>query len=150
MKVTSFTEDFARFKELKTVIVDGKTYRISGVRVVPPAVYITFSGVADRTAAELLRGKEILIRREDAAPLEENTFYVADIIGSKIVAEDGEELCTLEEVISAKTDVFSAITPQGKRVMFPFLKDLLIKADVKAGVIIVNKKRFGEVSVYED
>lgn len=149
MKVNSFT-DGARFKNLKSVIVDGKTYRLSGVREVPPAVYLTFFGITDRTAAESLRGKIICVKREDQAPLEESTFYVADLIGSSIVSEDGETLCVLKEVISAKTDVFSCETKDGKTVMFPFLKDLLINVDTERKIITVSKKRFGEICVYED
>lgn len=150
MRITPLTDNPARFKRLKNVIIDGKTYGVSGAIVAADAVYLSLSGICDRTAAETFRGKFLCVNREDAEPLEENTYFIADIIGSRVVTESGKSLCTVKEVISAKTDVFTGITDDGKTVRFPFLRDMLIKVDVAAKIITVKEKRFGEVSLYED
>lgn len=150
MKVTPLTDDSARFKRLKTVIIDDKNYGVIGARVAADAVYLSLSGITDRNAAETFRGKFLLVKREDAEPTEEFSYYIADIIGCKVVSESGEYLCTVKEVTSAKTDIFTATDNEGKTVRFPFLKDLLVNVDVAAKIITVKEKRFGEISVYED
>ena len=150
MRVTPLTDDSARFKRLKNVIIDGANYKVSGVKVGDGAVFISLFGIEDRTSAESFRGKFLLVKREDAEPLEEFSFFIADIIGCKVVTESGRELCTVIDVTSAKTDIFTAKTADGKTVRFPFLKDLLKSVDVSAKTITVKEQRFGEISLYED
>ena len=150
MRVTPLTDDPARFKRLKKVIIDDKTYGVIGARVAPDAVYLSLSGVPDRTAAENFRGRFLRVKREDAEPTEEFSYYIADIIGCKVVTEKGEYLCTVEDVTSAKTDFFTATDKDGRTVRFPFLRDMLVKVDIQAKTIIVKQKRFGEISVYEN
>ena len=101
----------------------------------------------DRNTAELFRGKFLRIKREDAEPLEENSYYIADIIGCKVYTETGKFICTVKEVISAKTDVFVGETEDKKTVRFPFLKDALYSVDTAAKTITVKEKRFGEISL---
>lgn len=150
MRVTPLTDDSARFKRLKTVIIDGKTYGVSGVRIAADAVYLSLSEVSDRNAAELFRGKFIVVERKDAVDTEENSYFIADIIGCAVYTENGEKICTVADVVSAKTDVFIGRTDDGKTVSFPFLRDALICVDVAAKKITVKEKRFGEISLYEN
>lgn len=150
MRVTPLTDDPARFKRLRNVIIEDKIYGVSGARVAADAVYLSLSGITDRTAAENFRGKFLLVERRDAEPTEEFSYFIADVIGCKIVTERGEELCTVREVTSAKTDYFTATTKDGKTVRFPFLRDMLVKVDIENKTIKVNEKRFGEISLYEN
>ena len=150
LRVTPLTDDPARFKRLKTVIVDGKYYGVCGATVASDAVYLSLSGVTDRNAAELFRGKFLLVERKDAVPTEEFSYFVSDIIGCAVVTEKGETLCKVIDVTNAKTDYFTAVTEKGETVRFPFLRDLLVKVDITAKIITVKEKRFGEVCVYEN
>ena len=150
MRVTPLTDDPARFKRLKKVIVGDKYYGVSGARVSADAVYLSLSGITDRNAAELLRGKFLLVERCDAEPLEEYSYFISDMIGCRVVTEKGEYLCTVNDVVSAKTDIFTATAANGKTVRFPFLRDMLVNVDVSAKTVTVKEKRFGEISLYED
>ena len=150
MRITPLTDDPARFKRLKKVIIKDKIYGVSGARVAPDAVYLSLSGVTDRNAAELLRGEFLLVLREDAEPLEEYSYFIADIIGCKLVTENGEYLGEVREVTSAKTDYFTATGADGRTLRFPFLKDMLVKVDIPAKTITVKEKRFWEICVYEN
>lgn len=150
MRVTPLTDDPARFKRLKKVIIKDRIYGVCGARVAPDAVYLSLTGITDRNAAEILRGEFLLVSRDDAVPLEEYSYFIADIIGCKIVTEKGEYLGEVREVTSAKTDYFTAVSADGKILRFPFLKDMLIKVDIAAKTITVKEKRFKEICVYEN
>ena len=150
LRVTPLTDDPARFKRLKKVIINDRIYGVSGARVAADAVYLSLSGVTDRNAAELLRGEFLLVERSDAIPLEEDSYFIADIIGCKIVTETGGYIGDVKEVTSAKTDYFTAKNADGKTLRFPFLKDMLVKVDIAAKTITVKEKRFKEICVYED
>lgn len=150
LKVMPLSGDPARFKRLKNVIIDGKNYGVSGTKIAADAVYLSLSGISDRNTAELFRGKFLRVKREDGQPLEENSYYIADVIGCKVITETGKFICTVKDVISAKTDVFVGETADNKVVRFPFLKDALYSVDISSRTITVKEKRFGEISFYEN
>ena len=150
VKVQPLTDDPARFLKLKSVIIDGENYRVLGVKVGAEAVIAALSGVTDRNAAELMRGKFMCVKREDAVELKENTFFIANIIGCALLTDDGEKKGVITDVTNAKTDIFTVRCEDGRILRFPFLKDLLVKADVENKTVTVKKSRLSEVGCYED
>lgn len=150
VKVNPLTDDLLRFKNLKEAYINGEKVKVGGVKIADGYVILSLFGVSDRNAAELLRGKFLEVKREDAVPLPENTFFITDVIGCVIFTEDGTKVGVVTEVTSAKTDVFTVLTDDGKIMRFPFLKKLLIKVDVGNKKITVKDKELSEVSCYED
>ena len=146
VKVKPYTDNGEVFKELKRVLIGGVEYRILSVRVSPEAVFLGLRGVPDRNAAELLRDKELTIPRAEAPEPEEGTYYIADILGSEIVTEEGEVLGTLKDVRPAASDIYT-LEVGGKEVLFPAVKGVITEIDVAEKRITVNKKRYLEVAV---
>lgn len=150
VKVQPLTSDVSRFKNIKEVYIDGKTVKVLNAKVGVDAIFMSFSGVVDRNTAELYRGKFLYVDRPNAIALNENTFFIADIIGSNLEVENGEVVGKIIDVTELKTDIFTVRTVNNKIMRFPFLKDLLIKVDSENSIVIVKEKRLKEVSVYED
>lgn len=150
LKVQPLTDDYARFKKLKEIIIDDSVYKVLSVRLGAQEVFLGLSGVGDRNTAETFRGKFLRVKRSEAVTLPENTFFIVDIIGCDVVFEDGEKVGKVTEVTEAKTDIFTILTTSGKIARFPFLKDLLVSVDIENKIITLRKKRFGEVTVYEN
>ncbi len=150
LKVQPLTDDINRFRKLKEVIIDDKTYKVLNTVIGGNVVFISISGVADRNVAESFRGKFLRVTRENALPLEEGRYFVVDIIGCQVVTDKGKEVGKVVEVTSARTDVFTLTCPNGKIMRFPFLNDLVISVDVVNKKIMVSEKRLEEVSCYED
>lgn len=148
VKVKPYTDDVSRFKKLKRVFIDGAEYTALKTSVSPDAVILWLKGVADRNAAELLRGKFIEVERDDAAPLESGRFYIVDVIGSRVVGDDGKLYGVVTDISNKSyADLY---TLDNGKIMFPLLKDLLVNIDVENKTVTVKSKRFGEVAVYED
>lgn len=148
VKVRPFTDTAEDFRSFKKVQLDGVEYRVLSVRVGDGAVYLGLRGVPDRNAAELLRGKQVIVLREDAPEPAEGTYYIVDLLESAIVTEDGEQLGILKDVRQAATDIYT-VEMNGKDVLFPVAKGVVVKVDVEQKVITVNKKRFYEVAVID-
>lgn len=146
LKVKPYTdaaEDFAAFRR---VFLDGEEYKVLSVRTGGGAVFLGLRGVADRNAAELLRGKEVVIPRSEAPEPEEGRYYVADLLGCDIVTEGGKVLGKLKDVRQASTDVYTLF--DGSRdIFFPVADGVVVAVDVENGTITVNEKRFYEVAV---
>ena len=150
VKVRPLTDDPNRFKKLKSVIIDGTPVKVLSARVIIDGVLLLLDGVFDRNGAENLRGKEIKVKRDDAVKLPKDTFFIVDVIGCTITTDEGDTVGEVIDVTSAKTDIFTVKCTDGRIMRFPFLKTLLVSADMGAKSMVVSKKRLGEVSVYED
>ena len=79
-----------------------------------------FVEVADRNAAEAMRGTELTVPREALPPLAEGEYYHADLIGLPCVSTEGEDLgkCVAVENFGAG-DVIEIERPDAKRFMVP-------------------------------
>ena len=95
VKVFPTTDDAARFQTLKEVILDtGKEkldLEIQSVRFFKQFVIVKFKGIDDINDIEKYKGRDLLVTRENAIPLEEGEYYIADILGATVVTEDGEK-----------------------------------------------------------
>ena len=149
LKVKPLTDDVTRYKNLKTVLIDGVSYKVISARPTIDSVFVLLDGITDRNVAESFRGKFLCVKKQDAVALPENTYFVVDIEGSKIYTEQGL-VGTVREVTSAKTDYFTVDTVDGRVLRFPFLKDLILNVDTDNKKITVKGKRLEEISCYED
>ena len=79
-----------------------------------------FAEIADRTAAEALRGTALTVPRSELPPLGEGEYYYADLIGLPAVSTTGEALglCVAVENFGAG-DVIEIERPGGERFMVP-------------------------------
>ena len=79
-----------------------------------------FAEIADRTAAEALRGTYLTVARDDLPPLEEGEYYHADLLGLPVVTPDGAAIGTVVEVENfGAGDVIEVERLDGKRFMAP-------------------------------
>ena len=147
IKIKTYTDLPEDVKAFGTVYIDGAEYKILSFRSQGDnCAFLGLRGVPDRNAAELLRGKKIEGAREDAPELEEGRYYIVDILGLSCVSEEGEELGVVKDVTSLASEVYT-IEKNGKDILFPAVKGVVVKVDLEKGVLVVNKARFDEVAV---
>ncbi|MDO4284589.1 MAG: ribosome maturation factor RimM [Eubacteriales bacterium] len=143
VKVFPTTDDPSRFRKLKKVILDlGREERILTVRSVRFFKQFVIVGFAESTRiedVERLRGKSLLIDRADALPLEEGEFYIPDLIGLRVVDEDGAELGKLTDVLqTGANDVYAVETPEGKELLLPAIKSCILETNPQEGYMKVH------------
>ena len=146
IKVKPYTDYAEDFRGLKRIYLDGEEMKVLSVRIGAGAVFMGLKGVPDRNAAELLRGKDVLIPREDAPDPGEGRYYIADLLGSEVFGDTGEVLGVLKDIRQAATDIYT-IEKDGKETLFPAVKGVITELDIENKKITVNKKRFDEVAV---
>lgn len=146
LKVKVYLDSAEDFKNIKQVYVSDEKYAVMNARVSGEYAYVSLRGIADRNAAELLRGKDVCALREDCPPLPEGRYYIGDLTGCKVVFPSGEEVGEVIAVTPAHTDVFTLATAKGE-VSFAAAEGVIAEVDVNKKIIKVDKKRFREVSV---
>ena len=146
VKVYPYTDSAEVFGEIERVFIGGEEYKILNARFSDGMAYLALRGVPDRNAAELLRGCELTIPRDEAPMPEDGSYYIADLIGSVIVTDTGKTLGTLTDIRQAATDVYTLTTEKGE-VLFPVADGVVLAVDVENKKITVSEKRFKEVAV---
>jgi 16S rRNA processing protein RimM len=148
IKVKVLCDEAEDLMSYERVYIDGKENKILNVRPQGDCAFITIKGIADRNAAELLRGKEIIVKREDAPALPENRYYIQDIIGCNLYLDSGKLVGTICEITPAKTDIY--VVDNGKaKVPFAAREGVIISIDVDAKKVIVDEKKFNEVALLD-
>lgn len=143
VKVFPTTEDINRFKKLKDVILDtGKEYinlEVAGVKFFKNMAIVKFKGIDDINQIEKYKGKDLLVTRENAIPLEEGEFYIFDVLGSKVVTEEGTEIGELKEILTTgANDVYVVKTAQGKEVLIPSIPQCILDINVEEKIVTVH------------
>jgi 16S rRNA processing protein RimM len=139
VRVRPETEDPERFSRLRQVRLElpsgeERIVTIRSARVTPRGVVLQLEESPNREAAESLRGAWVKIKQSMAIPLAEGSYWVHDIVGLKVVTEEGEDLGEVTEVIrTGANDVY--VTP---RAMVPAIRDVVRSIDLKAGRIVVS------------
>ena len=98
-----------------------------------------FAEVADRTAAEALRGAELTVPRSAMPPLDEGEYYHADLIGLPALSDGGDPLGTVVAVENyGAGDILEIERPEGKRFMVPMTADAVPEWDSERLVVSVG------------
>jgi 16S rRNA processing protein RimM len=72
--------------------IESRVCRVRHARATPKGVLLTLHEVADRNAAELLRGWSVSLDRGEMPPLEDGEYYLCDTVGADVVGPDGAHL----------------------------------------------------------
>jgi len=148
IKIKPCLDDGAILLDLQQIYLNGKPMRILGGRADEDAVYLALRGVADRNAAELLRGAVVEVDRDDL-PLEEGRYFIVDVLGCEVVTTTGRVVGTVKDITPAPCDIYTVSTPLGE-FMFPLAPGVLVDVDLKNKKVVVDDARFREVSEYAD
>ena len=143
VKVFPTTDDVQRFKKLKEVLLDtGKEklpLEIQGVKFFKQFAILKFKGYDNINDIEKYKGKELWVTRENAVPLEENEYYIADLIGLTVLSDEDEELGTLTDVLqTGANDVYVVKLKNGKEGLFPAIADCVQSVDIEKGIMVVH------------
>ena len=93
VKVYPTTDDINRFEYLDRVYLDlGKEYkplRIEQVRYYKQLIILKFKDINDINDIEKYKGKDLLIPKDEAIKLNEDEYFIFDLIDSEVYSEDG-------------------------------------------------------------
>ena len=143
IKLESFTEPksaILRYQPWTLRDVQGRERELVQAkgRETAKGLVATFPGVADRDAAEALRGSEVYAPRSALPPPGPGEYYWVDLEGLRVVNLDGADFGVVSHLFS--TGANDVLVAHGERDrMIPFLEPDYIKSvDLDAGVVTVD------------
>lgn len=114
----------------------GHRYDVLDIRSSKTVVVVRFKQVTSRERAEALNGTELFVDREQLpdAVLEEDEFFVEDLVGLLCFAPDGSELGRVTAVENyGAGDIIDVAMAGGRREMFAFDLATVPEVDIAAG-----------------
>ncbi len=143
VKVFPTTDDPHRFLDLKEVLLDtGKetiTMEIKNVKFFKKFVIVKFKGYDKIEDIEKYKGRDLLVTRKNAVPLEEGEYFICDIIGAKVITDTNEEFGILKDVLqTGANDVYVVDTKAGKEVLLPVIDECVLSVDTAGGLVVVH------------
>jgi 16S rRNA processing protein RimM len=139
--VQPLTEVESRFRPGSVLrLEDGRTLRVEGSRGHGHRLLVKFEEVAERDAAESLRGAVLLVPQESAPPIADgDRFWVHQVVGLRVMTDQGVELGRVREVLSAPgNDVWVVDTGDGE-VLIPAVREVVTDVDLDAGRLTVRE-----------
>lgn len=143
VKVYPTTDNTDRFNDLKNVIVDtGREHinlEVQGVKYFKNMVILKFKGIDNINEVEKYKGKDLLVTRENAVPLEENEYYIADLIDMDVYDEDGKRLGILDDVMqTGANDVYVIILENGRELLLPNIDQCILEVNIEENRMTVH------------
>ena len=143
VKVFPTTDDATRFKKLKQVYLDtGKEQmllEIQGVNFFKQFVILKFKGIDNINDIEKYKGRSLFVERKDAVPLEEDEYYIADMLGMSVYTEDGARFGTLKDVMeTGANDVYIIDSDDHGEILVPAIKQCILSVDVEADRMVIH------------
>ena len=143
VKVFPTTDDVNRFKKLKQVILDtGKEkmpLEIQSVKFFKQFVILKFKGIDNINDIEKYKRCSLYVTREHAVALEEDEYFIADMIGMEVCTEDGNIFGTLKDVIeTGANDVYVIENAEHGEVLVPAIKECIRSVDIEKGQMMIH------------
>ncbi|WP_153115273.1 ribosome maturation factor RimM [Rhodocyclus tenuis] len=113
--------------------------RLRRGRVHGESVVVEFDGVADRNAAEALKGMLVGVPRSALPPARENEYYWADLIGLQVLNTRDEPLGRVLGLIETGANDVLRVGVEGEpERLLPFVAAVVLSVDIGAGCIRVD------------
>ena len=143
VKVKPLSGETDHFLKLQSVTVsrDGKEreLQIEEISPAPPAVLIRFAGIDSPEKAKTLTGSQLITGREQAAPLQPGEFYIEDLKGLLVTAENNETIGHITDIIEGGGGELVEIKlTNGEKRLVPFRKEFFSEICPEKGRITLQ------------
>jgi len=136
LKILPWTDSAEFLKRFKTLYIDGQPYPVTSSFVHKGCLVAGLEGVEDVNAAMTFKGKTVCFARKDAK-LPKGTFFLSDIMGARVVTEDGTLVGTLEDIIENPTQNVYVVKGETEH-LIPAVPEFILRTDAENGVITVR------------
>ncbi|AZV56286.1 ribosome maturation factor RimM [Clostridium sp. AWRP] len=137
LKVYPLTDDIGRFKELKSVYIDGTQKNIIECKLQSKKVILKIEGIDSIEEAMAYKQKYIEIPRNDAVKLEEGRYFITDIIGCSVVDEDGTFYGKVGDVIHTHNNDVYWIKGENE-LLIPAIENVVVNIDIEKEEIVIK------------
>ena len=143
VKVFPTTDDVKRFSKLKEVELETPTgtttLHIRGVKYFKQFAILKFEEYDSLNDVESIKGRKLFVTRKNAVKLQKDEYFIADLIGMKVVDPEMQVEGELMDVLqTGANDVYDITLSDGRNFLLPAIADCIKKVDMKERVITIH------------
>jgi 16S rRNA processing protein RimM len=147
LRLKPFTEEPEALKRYNPLLAeDGRSFRITSLRMQKDMAVVRIDGINDRDAAAALTNTKLFVPREKLPAAEDDdTFLHVDLIGLSVERPDGTLVGRIVALPNFGAGDLLEVAPAegGSTIYFPFTKAFVPTVDVAGGRIVVTEGAFG-------
>ncbi len=128
-----------RFDPGRELVADQQPRSIVASRQTgPESALVWLEGIATRAQAKPLAGTFLTARPADDDSLVEGEYFHYQLIGMRVIAEDGEELGELQEILETGSNDVYIVRGSGGELLIPAIAQVVLGVNVAAGLMTVR------------
>jgi 16S rRNA processing protein RimM len=118
---------------------DGRSLTMERAHEHGARMLVKFEGVDDRSAAEALRGQELVVPESWLPALDEGEYWPFQLEGCMVETESGRSLGSITEVIAnPASDLWVATDDVGEETLVPAIRDVIVEVDIAGKRVLVR------------
>ncbi len=127
-----------RFKVGAKLILDnGKDLTIRSARWHNQILLLAFDGVVDRNQIEELRD-QMISAEVDITSLSPGEYHYQQLLGCQVFLQSDELIGEVDEIVKLPSQDLLSVAKNGKKVMIPMVKKIIISIDILTKKIVVD------------
>lgn len=135
VKVYPYTDDIVNLSKKKYVYLDESIeskININLCRIQKNMLLVKFEKIDTVEEAEKLRNKYIYVLKEELDSLEEDNYYVDDLLSMQVVdIKNNKAIGTITYVFNTgANDIYEVLLEDGKKAYLPAIKQVVKKVDI--------------------
>jgi 16S rRNA processing protein RimM len=136
-------DDLQFFSRYQMIFLQGdkgspQPYRPIAVRPHKKFILALLEGIRTRAEAEQLRGRVVLVDAAELPPLDADEYYWHDILGMRVVTEDGGNVGTITEIFPTRSNDVYVVREGEREVLIPAIKEVVVSIDTKARTMVIR------------
>lgn len=143
VKVVPWTDYPNDFENIDYVYVKKKTgeekLHISSIKYQKNNLIIKFREIKDINEAELYKNLVLYVERDMLGELPEGVYYIADLLGSKVITADGGEIGIIADVFNTGANDIYDVKREGKKnMLIPVIDEVVKNIDIENKIITIE------------
>ncbi|MCX8074775.1 MAG: ribosome maturation factor RimM [Clostridia bacterium] len=143
VKIYPYTDDVNKLSKKKKFYFDEnltEEIKVKSSKVHKNLLITKFENVDTVEDAEKLKNKYIYVEKNENEVLEEDTYYIQDLIGMQVVSEEADKVIGVLEYVwnTGSNDVYEIKTVDNKNIYLPAIQDVVKSVDIKNKKMVVK------------
>lgn len=143
LKVHSYSGNADSLGSARTVFVKSPAgvlneIALTGFKANSGRFIITLKGYDDINQAIPLVGSEICLKRGQLPGLDEDEYYWSDLIGLRVVTEDGTLLGSIADIFETGSSDVYVVRGGQREYLIPAIADVVRKVDPVGGTVVIT------------
>jgi len=143
MKVVSYIESTDKLRNLDEAYIDCGSdmkgpFKVEGIQGRGKSFFLEIEGVGNFQSAKAFVGCRMLIPADKLEELPEGEYYWRDVIGLRVITEEGSFLGTVEAIFPTGSNDVYVCSGGEREVLLPAIADVIRTIDIDRGTMVVR------------